>query len=126
MQIIFVDSTLDSKYFLFRLKLAYYLSRADVVITTASMSSLEILAREVSCGVACAKENQLEYYSALKKQDVVVDVGECFTDLNWIINNANLNSLLENRKLRLGLVEKTRGLIDLGGPARIVDVIENL
>ena len=53
-------------------------------------------------------------------------MGECFTDLNWKINNANLNSLLENRKLRLGLVEKTRGFIDLGGSALIVDVIESL
>ena len=53
-------------------------------------------------------------------------MGECFTDLNWKINNANLNSLLENRKLRLGLVEKTRGFIDLGGSALIVDVIESM
>jgi hypothetical protein len=38
------------------------------------MSSLEILAREIPCGAACATENQLKYYSALKKQDVVVNV----------------------------------------------------
>ena len=54
--------------FPFGLKLDYYLSRADVVITTASMSSLGILAREIPCGVACATENQLEYYSALKNR----------------------------------------------------------
>ena len=42
------------------------------------------------------------------------------------MNITNLNSLLENRKLRLGLVEKTRGFIDLGGSARIVNVNESL
>lgn len=102
------------------------LENTDLVLSTASTSSLEILAREMPLGIACAVDNQLTCYNALNALGVSVPVGVRSNNGKWELDLPAISSLIKNKQLRSNLLENTRGFIDLQGAKRILDAILNL
>lgn len=96
------------------------LHSADLVFTTASTSSLEIVAREIPLGVACAVENQREYYDALFKAQVAAQLGERFDSTGWRFNPESIYSLVKDSEVRRNLRTNSHNFLDLKGAERIV------
>lgn len=95
----------------------------DLVFSTASTSSLEFIAREIPIGVACTVNNQEEYYEQLQRLGLAVQIGALNPDGKWAINVHSIKELIESQEKRLSLKEAMRGLIDLKGATRVVDVM---
>jgi spore coat polysaccharide biosynthesis predicted glycosyltransferase SpsG len=102
------------------------LDKADLVFTTASTSSLEIVAREIPVGIACAVENQHPYYQALKESQVAKQVGERTTTGTWNLDSKVIQSLVSDSKVRKEIKKANSDFVDLDGASRIVDAITNL
>jgi len=98
----------------------------DLVLTTASTSSLEFIARELPTGVACAVDNQRDYYAQLGSEKYAYQFGERMDDGSWMLDSDALNKFLSDKGLRESLQKRIKGLIDLKGAARVVTAIENL
>ena len=98
----------------------------DLVLTTASTSSLEFLARGLCVGIVCAVDNQRQYYNSLGDLGVVAQLGIRTFDNDWELDKQKIYSLITSDELRMNLMAKTLGLIDFHGASRIVDVITNL
>ena len=105
--------------------LDFYANTADLAFTTASTTGLEFIAREVACGVACAVDNQKQYYEVLTDAEVAYPIGN-FKDNSWELNESAILRLIDSRELREGLVNRCRNFIDLNGAARIADEILKL
>lgn len=118
---------LDSRFtkLLTGLDLDNYANNADLAFTTASTTGLEFIAREIACGVACAVDNQKQYYDVLAKQEVAYPIGTIKNSV-WNLDGAAILSLVDSQGLRKRLVERCRDFIDLNGSARIVDEILKL
>jgi len=99
------------------------LSDADLVFTTASTSSLEIVAREIPLGVACAVENQNPYYHALGESKVAVQIGNRVKTGRWEMNSEVIQRLISDHSKREELLTASSGFVDLNGAKRIVDAI---
>jgi spore coat polysaccharide biosynthesis predicted glycosyltransferase SpsG len=102
------------------------LEKADLVFTTASTSSLEIVAREIPVGIACAVENQHPYYRALQDSRVAEQIGERTTTGTWNLDSETIQSLISDSVVRKEIKMASKNFIDLDGSSRIVDVITNL
>ena len=102
------------------------IENADLILTTASTSSLEVLAREIPMGVACAVDNQQANYSALGKTRAVSSIGYRPDSKAWFIDESELKRLVHNKDYRRLLKTNAHGLIDLKGAGRIVDAILSL
>ncbi len=100
-------------------------STVDLVLTTASTTSLEFIAREVAVGIGCAVDNQEECYEALSSMGVAVPIGRRDKE-GWQVNQSILAELVKSKELRRFLRQSCAGLIDLNGSARIVDEILKL
>jgi len=99
---------------------------ADLVITTASTTSLEFLARETAIGIVSVTKNQESYYESLSKQGLVCPLGKVVENYSKF-NHSSLHKLLYSYEYRMRLRSNTKGFIDLRGASRIVDLIfENL
>jgi spore coat polysaccharide biosynthesis predicted glycosyltransferase SpsG len=99
---------------------------ADLVLTTASTSSLEVLAREIPLGVGCATDNQITYYRELIKLNVSAPLGVCGSHGKWDLNTEVIAMLLTHAELRFKLSRNASGIVDLNGASRIVDAILRL
>jgi spore coat polysaccharide biosynthesis predicted glycosyltransferase SpsG len=99
---------------------------ADLVITTASTSSLEFLARGLCVGMVCAVDNQRQYYNSLGRLGVAAQLGFRAVDSHWEIDPHEIYSLITSNELRVNLVSRAEGLIDFKGASRIVDAITTL
>ena len=99
---------------------------ADLVFTTASTSSLEVVARELPLGVACSVDNQIPYYEALSAAKVAIQVGERVKLGAWRMNFDEIYKLIHDSKFRYELRCTTTGFIDLFGAKRIIDAITEL
>ncbi len=106
-------------------ELDLYADSADLVITTASTTSLEFIAREVAVGIACAVDNQEEYYKTLSAAEVALPIGRLI-DGCWEIVESNIIELIQSKECRERLQQKSANLIDLEGAARIVQEILKL
>ncbi len=106
-------------------ELDIHANSADLVFTTASTTSLEFIAREVAVGIACAVDNQEEYYETLSSSGVALPIGR-FVESNWKINEQDIIDLVNSNQLRERLQKKCEGLFDLNGASRIVDEILKL
>jgi len=95
----------------------------DVVLTTASTSSLEFIAREIPTGVVCAVDNQEGYYEELGRLGYASQIGIRNRDGFWDFDVDSLSELLGSQKLRDSLKDATRGLIDLKGASRVIDLL---
>lgn len=115
---------LDSRFF--RLStgsdLDTYANNADLAFTTASTTGLEFIAREIPCGVACAIDNQKQYYDVLVKKEIAYPIG-AIKNSAWSLDKPAILNLLDSQDLRQRLVEHCRNFIDLNGSTRIVDEI---
>jgi len=119
---------LDSRFQIlpFGNSLDQVIESADLVLTTASTSSLEVLAREVHLGVACAVDNQKAYYDALEKTYAAGMLGKRSDSGNWNLDDGILRKLILDHDFRQQLRVNAHGLIDLNGAKRIVEAILNL
>ena len=102
------------------------IANADLVLTTSSTSSLEVLAREIPLGVGCAVDNQVSYYKELIKLDVAAPLGVRTNKGGWKLNQELITALLTSAEMRNKLVRNASGVVDLSGASRIVDAILKL
>jgi spore coat polysaccharide biosynthesis predicted glycosyltransferase SpsG len=102
------------------------LSEADLVLTTASTSSLEVIAREIPVGVACAVQNQENCYNTLGAAGVAAQLGERISSGEWKFNASVINQLFNSPEYFRKLAHNSQSFIDFGGAARIVDEILKL
>jgi spore coat polysaccharide biosynthesis predicted glycosyltransferase SpsG len=99
------------------------ISRADLVLTTASTSSFEILARELPLGIACAVENQKSNYEVLGNLGLAAQIGERTPNGQWSLNTHHISRLISDYNYRSDLVSKGKNIFDLKGSKRIIDAI---
>lgn len=118
---------IDSKFTIVPIgdELDEHASRADLVFTTASTTSLEFIARETAVGIGCSVDNQEQYYQILSRLGIAIPVGR-FRAGNWEINKEKIVELVVSANLRESLKSKCVGLIDLDGANRITDEIQAL
>ena len=96
--------------------------QVDLVLTTASTSSLEFIAREIPLGVVCAVGNQSTYYEELGMNGFAEQLG-VFEKGKWSLNFEKMENLIMNKERRNEIFERIRGLIDLKGTSRVLDEI---
>jgi spore coat polysaccharide biosynthesis predicted glycosyltransferase SpsG len=99
---------------------------ADLVFTTASTSSLEVIARGIPVGIASAVPNQTEFYLAIGQYGIATHVGDRVSTGDWILDKNEIEKLIHDFLYRLDLVNRGVGVIDFEGAARIVDAIIGL
>ena len=123
-----LDSVLDSRlrYIEVGHQLDELTKDVDLVLTTASTSSLEFLARGLCVGIACAIDNQEQYYNTLSELGVAARLGFRNLDNHWKLDKEKIRSLITSSEVRGILLAKARGLIDFQGASRIVDAITTL
>jgi len=97
-------------------------SETTLALTTASLSAIEFIAREVPTGIVRVIDNQSDYFEYLSLQNLAIPIGE-LRDGFWIINNDKILDLIGNLNLQSRLRLNMSGLIDLKGPERIVNRI---
>jgi len=123
-----LDSTLDSRFHPIEvgLNLDELTKDVDLVLTTASTSSMEFLARGLCVGIACVVDNQEQNYNMLGELGVALQLG--FLNLNneWKLDKDKIHSLISSSEVRGNLLSKAQGLIDFKGASRIVDAITTL
>jgi spore coat polysaccharide biosynthesis predicted glycosyltransferase SpsG len=119
---------LDSRFEVksFGLQLDLELENADLVFTTASTSSLEIVAREIPLGVCFTAINQVSYFDALIQNEIAVGIGNLSSTENWELNWESVNRLVTDSTLRTQLAKNSSGYLDLLGSERIVNEILKL
>ena len=93
----------------------------DLVFTTASTSSLEFLAREIPMGIACAIDNQADFYDQLGSLGCAVQIGSYGSDDKWRLDMHSIRELLESREKRESLRRTIDSLIDHKGAVRVID-----
>lgn len=96
---------------------------ADLVFTTASTSSLEIIAREIPLGVACSVNNQLAYYETFGESNIAARIGARATSGKWEMNSEVIHRLITDSRFRDELNTTAHDYIDLLGTKRILDAI---
>jgi spore coat polysaccharide biosynthesis predicted glycosyltransferase SpsG len=95
----------------------------DVVLTTASTSSLEFIAREIPTGVVCLIDNQEDYYEQLGRLGYATQIGIRTPAGAWEFNVEAIRNLLESQEKRDALKESVFGLIDFKGAERVIDFL---
>ena len=122
----FSTYTLDSRFKFIDIgpALDEVIQKADVVFTTASTSSLEMIAREIPIGIVCVADNQQDLYASLNRLGIVQPIG--VKNINWEINIENIENLITSKELRSKLIANMSDVIDLKGCIRILEAIQNL
>lgn len=129
---LFVNSTptdvLDTRFQYVEIgqKLDEVIRSVDLVFTTSSTSSLEFVARGLPVGVACAIDNQEQYYRSLGRLGVAAQIGFRNLRNEWDLDTEKIRLLITSSKLREHLKLNAAGLIDFQGASRIVDAIMTL
>ena len=95
----------------------------DVVLTTASTSSLEFIAREIPTGVVCLIDNQEDYYNQLGRLGYATQIGVRTFARGWDFNVDAIRDLLGNEEKRNILKQSISGLIDLKGAERVINFL---
>jgi UDP-2,4-diacetamido-2,4,6-trideoxy-beta-L-altropyranose hydrolase len=99
------------------------LNHSDLVFTTASTISLEMIAREIPIGVACAVENQYPTYKELSKRNLALAIGEKAPNKQWVIDASQVRKLIDDKTIRNELTSNMHNLIDFKGASRVIDLI---
>ena len=123
-----LDSLLDNRFHVIEVghQLDALTKNVDLVLTTASTSSLEFLARGLCVGIVCAVDNQEQYYKSLGELAVDAQIGFRNKRNNWELDKEMIYSLITSTSLRGNLIARANGLIDFKGASRIVDAIQAL
>jgi spore coat polysaccharide biosynthesis predicted glycosyltransferase SpsG len=95
----------------------------DVVLTTASTSSLEFIAREIPTGVVCLINNQEDYYEQLGRLGYAIQIGLRTSIGDWEFNVEAIQDLLGSQERHEALKQSVLGLIDLKGAERVIDFL---
>lgn len=121
-------TSLDSRFVVrnFGSSLDVELENADLVFTTASTSSLEIIAREIPVGICVSVDNQISYFDALIKENVAFGIGNFNLAKSWELNQEAIERLINDSALRDQLSANSGGFLDLLGSQRLVDEILKL
>lgn len=96
---------------------------ADLVFTTASTSSLEIIAREIPLGVACSVSNQVANYETFGDSNIAARIGVRATSGKWDMHSEVIHRLITDSRFRDDLNTTAYDYIDLLGTKRILDAI---
>lgn len=99
------------------------LHEADLVITTASTSSMEIIAREIPLAVLSAVDNQVSFYRELGMRNLAACIGERSLSDSWSIDSEKLQKIIKDENYRFNILKNMKNTIDLNGSKRIVDRI---
>jgi spore coat polysaccharide biosynthesis predicted glycosyltransferase SpsG len=102
------------------------LDGADLVFTSASTSSLEIIAREIPLGVCFTVNNQIPYFQALTDKGLALGIGYFSPAEKWKIDRVAIESLFSDSSLRDKLSNNSSHFLDLMGSQRIVNEILSL
>ena len=94
-----------------------------MVLTTASTSSLEFIAREIPTGVVCLIDNQEDYYEQLGRLGYATQIGVRTSAGAWEFNVEAIKNLLASQEKRDALKESVSDLIDLKGAERVIDFL---
>lgn len=94
-------------------------NECDLAFTLASSLSIELIAREIPIGVACAFENQRTGFIEMISCGFAAPIGSRDSYGKWAIDNDVLRNLVSSSQRRDGLRSKVSGLVDLDGPKRI-------
>lgn len=123
-----VHSAVDSRFHFVQVgkKFDSLTRNIDLVLTTASTSCLEFIARGICLGLVCAVNNQQQYYESLGNIGAAAQLGFRNMDNNWELDEQLIYSLINSSELRMSLMARAVGLIDFKGASRIVDVITTL
>jgi spore coat polysaccharide biosynthesis predicted glycosyltransferase SpsG len=98
-----------------------------LVFSTAGTTSLEIIARGLPTGIACAIQNQQGNYLTLHALGVAAQIGERLPDGTWRFSLETISRLVVDSHFRLNLISQSNELIDLKGSGRIVrKIIETI
>ena len=119
-----MDSRFEVK--VFGTELDAELESADLVFTTASTSSLEIIAREIPLGICCVANNQKSYFDALTDLEIAAGIGEHSTTGDWELHWVMIRKLIRGSNFRRMISRNSKGYFDLLGSQRIVDEILSL
>jgi len=121
-------SSLDSRFEVrnFGPALDVELVNADLVFTTASTSSLEIIAREIPVGICFSVDNQIPCFDALIKEEVAFGIGNLNSMKNWELNQVAIEKLVTDSHLRDQLSINSSEFLDLSGSQRLVNEISKL
>jgi spore coat polysaccharide biosynthesis predicted glycosyltransferase SpsG len=95
----------------------------DVVLTTASTTSLEFIAREIPTGVVCLIDNQEDFYEQLGRLGYATQIGVRTLAGGWEFDVEAIKTLLGCKEKRDALTESVTGLIDLKGAERVIDLL---
>ena len=96
---------------------------SDLVLTTSGTSSLEIIARGLPLGIACAVDNQSVNYRTLGEKDMAAHIGERISKGIWSFDIKALSKLINDLSYRNSLIDNARGTLDLNGSRRILNKI---
>ena len=96
---------------------------ADLVLTTASTTSLEFIGREIPTGIACVVDNQENYYREIGKLGIAKQIGTRNADGTWRFDLNVIEELITSEILRNSLRTSAANQIDLRGTERVVDYI---
>ena len=123
-EIMVLDSRFEVKDF--GLGLDKELHTADLVFSTASTSSLEIIAREIPLAVCFTVKNQMSCFDALVNQGFAQGIGGIDSEGNWKLDWNAIDAVISDSELRRKQLLNSRGYFDLLGSKRIVEEILKL
>jgi spore coat polysaccharide biosynthesis predicted glycosyltransferase SpsG len=117
--------TLDGRFSVldFGFNFDEHIAKSDLVLTTASTSCLEILARELPLGIAQAIDNQKNTFQIFGNKGFAAQIGERLPSGEWRMNLSNISNLITDSEFRNKLVAKSKDVVDLNGAKRIIDKV---
>lgn len=105
------------------LQLDEYAKDCDLAFTLASSLSIEMIAREIPVGVACAFENQRSGFNEMVSSEFAAPVGVRNNSGEWEIDKQVVDKLISSSMYRNKLRARISGLIDLNGAERVATEI---
>ncbi len=103
--------------------MAELIAQADMAVSAAGQTLMELLYCGVPTAVLCLAENQAPNLNALEREGVVLAAGNA-DDSNWLETlDAAVNKLLTDPALRTTLSTKAGQLVDGKGAQRIAEAI---
>lgn len=128
---IYHDSTeiesMDSRFrvFPFGNSLDALINHSDIVITSASTSSFEVLAQGIPTGIIRLIDNQDQNFETLSQSGLASRIGIRSNEGEWSFFTQALHKLIEDREYRKGLSQVNSEIFDFQGASRILNYIEN-
>jgi UDP-2,4-diacetamido-2,4,6-trideoxy-beta-L-altropyranose hydrolase len=103
--------------------MAELIAQADIAVSAAGQTLMELLYCGVPTAALCLAENQEPNLKALEEEGAVLAAGNA-DDPDWFETlDVAMNKLLTDPALRIGLSTKARQLVDGKGAQRIADAI---